>query len=140
MNDQRAELLAQARHYCREHGIGTLGQPEVLEVVARTIAPLIAEVQRAQQAETDFHATLAADGFIAITQAQHAEWEQWRTGSKWQWGVRYQLDDGPVDVWSFDGPDDCRQWTDKIRREQTHAPATLVRRRVGAVEQIEEPT
>ena len=113
---------------------------------ARTDVPaLIAAVETAQQAAADFHATLAADGFIAITQAEHAELERLRAGGEWQWGVRYDYPKANGTEWytedhaEFGDFNDGHEWARSTAAR--HAPnAAIVRRRVGPVETVQDPT
>ena len=114
------------------HGTDTAGTIAARRLIGTDVAALIAEVQRARQAETNFHATLDADGFVAITQAEHDEYQRLQAG-EWQWGVRW----GDDVTWK--ASEDSARWT--VRHDgQDRRPLglTLVRRWVGPVETVQE--
>lgn len=107
------------------------------QVVAEDVPALIAEVRRAQQAETHFHATLAADGFIAITQTQHAEYERLRTEvrTRGEFGILAGGEWRAERGWIVDGK--FQTWLSYI----THRPCAPTHERriwTGPIETVQE--
>ena len=118
---------------------------------ARTDVPaLLAALDAAQQREAEFHATLAADGFVAVTTAEHDELERLRAQvadmqatlvelkpsleGEWQYGVRFP--GSPLISWAVN-EEAARVHAELDRVSLERIGLTLVRRRVGPVEPVD---